>query len=103
MPVIGKRKEKDDAGNETETSYQYFVLKNNWFVLSQTEGKDYTPEPLPEWNEASALKALRITKLPFDLMNGNIQGYAAPGRTISVNPIAANPFKTLFTNWRMYC
>ena len=96
MPVTVKRKETDQAGNEAETSYQFFVLKNNWFVLSQTEGQEYTPEPLPKWNEARALATLNITKSPFDLMNGNVQGYAASGRIISVSPIAVNPFKTLF-------
>ncbi|MGA8595070.1 MAG: hypothetical protein WB676_10040 [Bryobacteraceae bacterium] len=93
-PVTVKRKETDQAGNETESSYQFFVLKNHWFVLSQTEGQEYTSEALPEWNEARALVALNITKAPFDLMDGNIQGYAAPGRIISVSPIAANSFKT---------
>ncbi len=93
MPVTVKRKETDQTGNETESSYQFFVLKNHWFVLSQTEGQEYTPEPLPQWNEARALEVLNITKVPFDLMNGNVQGYAAPGR-ISVSPIAANPSKT---------
>ncbi len=91
-----KRKATDEARNEAETSYQFFVLKNNWFVLSQTEGQEYTPEPLPEWNETRALATLNITKAPFDLMDGNIQGYAALGRIISVSPIAVNPFKTLF-------
>jgi antirestriction protein ArdC len=95
MPVTVKRKETDQAGNETETNYQFFILKNNWFVLSQTEGQEYTPEPLPEWNEARTLEVLKITKVPFDLMNGNVQGYAAPDRIISVSPIAVNPFKTL--------
>jgi antirestriction protein ArdC len=96
MPITTKRKQINDAGSETETSCQFFALKNNWFVLSQTEGSDYTPEPLPEWNEAEALKVMDIVKHPFDVLNGNVQGYAAPGRTISVSPIAVNPFKTLF-------
>ena len=29
-------------------------------------------------------------------MDGNIQGYAKPGRKIAVNPLAALPHKTLF-------
>ena len=58
---------------------QFFVIKNNWFVLAQTEGKDYTPEPPPEWNETRALDVLNITKVPFASMNGNAQ--AMPPRT----------------------
>jgi antirestriction protein ArdC len=95
-PVTGKRKDKDEAGDETERTYQLFVLRNNWFVLSQTEGEEYTPEPVPEWNEAHALEVLGINKTEFDLINGNVQGYAAPGRSVSVSPIAVNPSKTLF-------
>jgi hypothetical protein len=96
MPVTCKRKQTDEAGIETDASYQVFVTRNNWFVLSQTEGQDYTPEPLPEWNEARALETLNISKVSFEAMNGNIQGYAAPGRKISVSPIAVHPYKTLF-------
>lgn len=95
-PVTCKRKHTDEAGTETEASFQLFVIKNEWFVLAQTEGQDYTPEPLPEWNEAQALEVLNITKVPFASMNGNAQGYAAPDRQISVSPLAVHPFKTLF-------
>jgi antirestriction protein ArdC len=96
MPVTCKRKTVDQAGSETESSYQVFVLKNNWFVLSQTDGQPYAPEPLPEWDELRALETLKIKRTVFDVMNGNVQGYAAPGRRVSVSPIAVNPHKTLF-------
>jgi antirestriction protein ArdC len=33
--------------------------------------------------------------MPFDLLDGNTQGYAK-GRSVSVSPIAALPHKTLF-------
>ncbi len=95
MPVTCKRTHTDEAGNETEGTFQLFMIKKNWFVLSQTEGQDYTPEPLPEWNEAQALSVLNINKVPFAIMNGNAHGYAAPNRTISVSPLATHPFKTL--------
>jgi antirestriction protein ArdC len=96
MPVTVKCKEADQTENETENTYQVFVLKNNWFVLSQTEGNNYVPDPPPEWNETRALETLRIMKVPFDLMNGNVQGYAARDRKISVSSIAVHPYKTLF-------
>jgi hypothetical protein len=32
-----------------------FVFKKNWFVLSQTEGAPYEPEPTPAWDKATAL------------------------------------------------
>jgi antirestriction protein ArdC len=96
MPVTRKRSQADRDGNEIEITYQFFVLKKNWFVLSQTEGADYTPDPIPNWDEQRALSILNISKVPFDLLNGNVQGYAAPDRKVSVSPLAAQPFKTLF-------
>lgn len=96
MPLTRKRTSTDENGQETDSSYQFFTLKNNWFVLSQTQGQEYTPEPLPEWDEARALATLQITKVPFHLLNGNVQGYAAPGRQVSISPIAERPVKTLF-------
>ena len=96
MPLTRHRTQTDESGQETECTYQFFTLKNNWFVLSQTQGQEYTPEPLPDWNEAQALATLQIEKMPFCLLNGNIQGYAAPGRKVSVNPVAERPLKTLF-------
>jgi antirestriction protein ArdC len=96
MPVTAKRKQVDPEGNETEGSYRFFVLKKNWFVLSQTEGAEYAPDAIPNWDKQRALSILNINKVPFELLNGNVQGYAAPGRKVSVSPLADQPFKTLF-------
>ena len=100
MPVSGKRTAelKDAETGETsakEIGYTRFVYRNNWFVLAQTEGTEYVPESLPEWNEALALEALEITKTEFDMLSGNVQGYAKD-RQVAVSPLAAHPFKTLF-------
>ena len=50
MPVTGKRSaesKNDETGKDekVEIGYTRFVYKNNWFVLSQTDGKEYEPEP----------------------------------------------------------
>lgn len=100
MPVTGKRNAdvKDETTGETsakEIGYTRFVYKNNWFVLSQTEGAEYVPADLPEWKEAAALEALEITRIDFDMLSGNCQGYARE-RSVAVSPVAAMPFKTLF-------
>jgi antirestriction protein ArdC len=100
MPVSGKRTAelKDAETGETsakEIGYTRFVYRNNWFVLAQTEGTEYVPESLPEWNEALALEVLEITKTQFDMLSGNVQGYAKD-RQVAVSPLAAHPFKTLF-------
>jgi hypothetical protein len=74
---------------------QRFVYKNNWFVLSQTDGKEYEPEPVPGWNADTALSALGIDRVPFTMMDGNVQGYAKH-RTVAISPIAEQPESTLF-------
>ena len=94
MPVTCKAKETDEAGNENESTFTRFVYRNNWFVLSQTDGAQYTPEPIPGWDESHALAALNITRIAFVSLDGNCQGYAT-GRTVAVSPIAAHPQKTL--------
>lgn len=101
MPVTSKRKRTvtdESTGAEVEETYSatFFTYKNNWFVLSQTDGEEYTErETLPEWDKARALKALQISEIPFDHMDGNAQGFARK-RSVSVSPLAVLPFKTLF-------
>ena len=74
MPVTCKRTatEKRDDGTETETesTFTRFVYRPHWFVLAQTDGAEYTPEPIPVWSESQALRdspvlaASRLTRLP---------------------------------------
>lgn len=91
MPVTGKG--KDAEGNEE--TFTRFVYRPRWFVLSQTEGEDVEPTAPPAWDKARALAALNIDEAPFELPDGNTQGYAK-GRSVSVSPLAALPHKTLF-------
>jgi antirestriction protein ArdC len=86
---------RDHAGDE-ESFYTFFIYRSRWFVLSQTEGKDIEPEPIPGWEKEQALGELGITEELFEAANGNIQGYSAPGRKIAINPLAQLPHKTLF-------
>lgn len=73
-----------------------FVFKRNWFVLSQTDGEPYKPEPMPDWDKERALASLDIREEPFSLTDGNCQGYATKTRAVSVSPIASLPHKTMF-------
>lgn len=91
MPVTVKG--KDETGDEQ--TFTRFIYRPRWFVLSQTEGQDVEPTLPPSWDKTRALVALNITETPFDLMNGNTQGYAT-GRSVSVSPLAALPHKTFF-------
>lgn len=91
MPVTVKNK---DEGGDGET-FTRFIYRPRWFVLSQTEGQDVEPSLPPTWEKSKALVALNITEAPFELLDGNTQGYAK-GRSVSVSPIAALSHKTLF-------
>ena len=101
MPVTVKAKKPEpvpaggtDEEGEQET-FTRFVYRPHWFVLCQTEGKEYVPQSLPEWQEERALASLGITRIAFDHPDGNVQGYAT-GRTVTVSPIAFEPHRTLF-------
>jgi antirestriction protein ArdC len=100
MPLTGKRtktvKKDDGTDQEEEFSFTHFTYKAHWFVLAQTEGTEYQPPTIPEWNEERALAVLDIQRIPFEDLDGNTQGYAKHGRKITVSRIAALPVKTLF-------
>ncbi len=103
MPVTIKRKTDkttttgDAKADETANAVEFtkFLYKRHWFVLSQTEGEEYTPADLPEWQESRALAALNIERVRFQHLNGNAQGYALH-RQVAVSPIAFTPSRTLF-------
>jgi antirestriction protein ArdC len=99
MPVTMKKtlKEQQSDGTEAEKeiAFKRFLVKRNWFFLSQTSGVDYVPPAIPAWDRARALVTLNIEEIPFQSLNGNVQGYAK-ARQIAVSPIAAMPHKTTF-------
>ena len=99
MPVTVKQKDEPTGKEEKEARAEpdrtIFLYKARWFVLSQTDGEPYVPQELPEWSEQRALTTLSITRIPFTILDGNAQGFAA-GRRVSVSPIAFAPHRTLF-------
>lgn len=103
MPIIKKEARQNGDGTEDEVTKVFFLMKNNWFALSQTEpidpenpGTVPTPET-PEWDKAQALAKLGITEVAFEHTDGNCQGFARPRMgEVAVNPLAAMPWKTLF-------
>ena len=89
MPCTSKDK---DTG---EVNGMFFIRRNNWFGLSQTEGSDYVMPETPTFDASKAMSGLGITQEAFRAVNGNAQGYAMPNvKTIAVNPLAVNPLKT---------
>jgi antirestriction protein ArdC len=99
MPVTCKRtvKEQTENGNEAETeiAFKRFVFRRNWFMLSQTDGAEYQMPAIPAWDRARALTTLNVEEIPFEMLNGNCQGYAK-GRQIAINRVAQMPAKTTF-------
>ncbi|MDQ1613271.1 MAG: hypothetical protein QOG00_3202 [Pyrinomonadaceae bacterium] len=91
MPVTVKS--KDEAGEDER--FTRFIYRPRWFVLAQTEGQDVEPILPPTWDKSKALATMNIAEIPFELLDGNTQGYAK-GRSIAVSPLAALPHKTLF-------
>ena len=89
-------KKDDGTDQEEEFSFTHFTYKSHWFCLAQTEGAEYKPEAIREWNEETALAALKIERIPFEDLDGNIQGYAKRGRKIAISSIAATATRTLF-------
>jgi antirestriction protein ArdC len=83
------------ADGEQAAIFTRFVYKAHWFVLAQTDGAEYKPEPVPGWDEERALTALDIRRVTFGMPDGNLQGYAMK-REVAINPLADQPHSTLF-------
>src|SRR3989442_7925475 len=79
MPITMKRTVKehveDGADVETEITFKRFVFKRNWFMLAQTDGAEYQAPAIPTWDRACALDTLGVQEIPFEMLNGNCQGY----------------------------
>jgi hypothetical protein len=72
MPITVRRTVAQDGSDAEDVAFTRFLLKRNWFVLSQTQGQDYTPEPIATWDRASALQMLGIEQIAFDHIDGNV-------------------------------
>lgn len=95
QPISFKKKEEDKkTGEEVTKTGVFFKARAAWFVLSQTDGPDVELPALPDWSGERALTNLGITRVPFEMMNGNAQGYAK-GKSIAISPVAEMPHKTL--------
>jgi hypothetical protein len=91
----GRAHELAEAGQEETRTWNQFVWKANWFVLSQTDGEAVPMPELPTWDKETALTRLNIEQVDFDHTDGNVMGYAQK-RKLAVSPLAPLPHKTLF-------
>ena len=87
------RKKADEPSAEDEV-FLRFMFRAGWFTMAQTDGKDLPLSEPPDWQKDRALPALGITEIPFDLIDGNVLGYAR-GREVAINPVNPMSFKTL--------
>jgi hypothetical protein len=101
MPVSVKRRaDKDTPADATEKgeggTVSVFMLRPNWFSLTQTEGDEFVAETVtPAWDAGTAMAALNIGEEPFARLQGNHMGYAR-ARTIGINPLNRLKHKTRF-------
>ena len=105
QPVTVKRKPAADQARPADSTeldisqgaetFTGFIYRPHWFVLSQTDGPDVEPAPIPAWETARALETLGVVEEPFTGTDGNCQGYAHE-QTIAVSPLAELQDKTRF-------
>ena len=71
-----------------------FYWKPCVFTLAQVD-IDMKPEPVQtKWDKDKMLKELNIREIPFEMVNGNTQGYSTE-KGVSVNPLGVHKTRTL--------
>lgn len=91
MPVP-IRKKKEEAGPEEkgDVVFTKFMLRYNWFNLSQTDGEEYVPAEAThgDWNLTAALDFLEIKESEFEFAGVNDRRLGwAKGQAIAVSPL----------------
>lgn len=106
-PVMVNRDPKDGNGNIVIRSdgnprkrqvLVGFRDSRTVFGFSDTDGDELPPVEIPGWDTDTALGALGIDRVAFDMVNGNAQGFSfedTDGRHVALNPTAVYPAKTL--------
>lgn len=94
MPTTYQKRDKEGAllvdSKGKPIMGMAFKLKSYWFVLSQTEGDDYTPPAIPGWDLGEAITALEVEPEPFTMPDGNCMGYATSERHFAINPLGTH-------------
>jgi antirestriction protein ArdC len=106
-PVLISREAKDANGNmvlgddgrpRKRQILVGFRESRTVFGYSDTDGDELPPVELSGWDADVALATLGVDRVPFDMINGNAQGFSfedGNGRRVAINPTAAYPAKTL--------
>ena len=102
-PISKTSKVKDSATGEEKTvsTLVGFKFMKGAFSFDQTDpiqGKDYkaTDFKIPNFDFNKVYDFYGIKLVPFEKVNGNIQGYAnTKERTLAINPVAEEPEMTI--------
>jgi hypothetical protein len=84
----------NDDGEEVQVLKGFKYVKC-LFTLSETEGDDLPEVEPPEWRPDVALANLGVEEVPFEMIDGNVQGYSYE-RKLAVNSLAADRLETRF-------
>ena len=96
FPIVDK--EVDENGNIIENKRLIFKYLPRWFALSQTNGEDFKPEEanIKGFDLTKIYKKYGIEIIPFDMIDGNCQGFAVTkDKKLAINPIAEHPEMTI--------
>ena len=98
QPFQITEKDVDSNGNEIEVKKTIFRYLPRWFALSQTNGKEFKVEKanIKGFDLNKVYKKFGIEIVPFDMINGNCQGFAvAQDKKLAINPVAQHPEMTI--------
>ena len=87
--------EKKNNEGEVEDTMLRFKPVRCLFTVSQTEGDELPSANIPDWDLETALTTLDIARVPYELIDGNVQGYSQQ-REFAINPVAVEPKHTTF-------
>ena len=102
-PIAKSMKVKDEVTGEEKTvsMLKGFKFMKGAFSFDQTDpiqGKDYKANDfqVPNFDFNKVYEFYGIKLVPFEKVNGNIQGYAnTKERTLAINPVAEEPEMTI--------
>lgn len=99
QPLIIKVDDVDKNGKPCKTEKLIFKFKPLWFALSQTDGDntvDIDDVKIDGFNFTPVYKKYDIELIPFEEINGNVQGYAiTKDKKLAINPLAQHAEMTI--------
>lgn len=94
VPCKVKITDKKVNEEEDDKVITCFYWKPCVFTLAQVD-IDMKPEPVQtKWDKDKMLKELNICEIPFEMVNGNTQGYSCE-KGVAINPLGMHKTRTL--------